>query len=177
MNITIICPLYNGSGYLLKLHNKLLEQAISKEYTVSIKYVLTESKDNTQEILKELKADYKLIQAKEFSHSQTREKMAMSLVNNDIVVFISQDIKIKNNIWLRNLVMPIINEECDATFSRQLSENETIEKYIREKNYPDKSRVVSKSDINKLGLLTFFYSDASSAIRESVYRGDRKSVV
>ena len=30
--------------------------------------------------------------------------------------------------------------------------------------------MVSKKDINKYGLLTFFYSDASSAVKTSVYK-------
>ncbi|MGL5066572.1 MAG: glycosyltransferase [Sarcina sp.] len=170
MNITIICPLYNASGYIKNLNKKILEQKIQDEYKYSIKYVLTESKDQTEDILKDLGATYKKITPQEFSHSQTREKAAMELENNDIIVFISQDIKIKNDKWLKELVMPIINNECEASFSRQLPENETIEKYIREKNYPDISRVVSKDDIEKMGLLTFFYSDASSAVRDEVYR-------
>ncbi|WP_297521083.1 glycosyltransferase [uncultured Clostridium sp.] len=170
MNITIICPLYNASGYIRDLNEKLLDQKVDKEYKIFIKYILTESKDNTENILKELESNYKKITAKEFSHSQTREKAAMELENNNIIVFISQDIKIKDDKWLENLVNPIIEGECEASFSRQLPENETIEKYIREKNYPATSRVVSKADIAKMGLLTFFYSDASSAVRDDVYR-------
>ena len=170
MNITIICPLYNASGYIEDLHKRLLEQEVSTSEHVFIKYVLTQSKDNTEELLKKIKANYKVITPKEFSHSQTREKAAMELIDNDITVFISQDVKIKGKEWLRNLIEPIKNNECEASFSRQLPENETIEKYIREKNYPENSRVVSKDDISKLGLLTFFYSDASSAIRDDVYR-------
>jgi rhamnosyltransferase len=170
VNITIICPLYNASGYIRDLNEKLLDQKVDKEYKIFIKYILTESKDNTENILKELESNYKKITAKEFSHSQTREKAAMELENNNIIVFISQDIKIKDDKWLENLVNPIIEGECEASFSRQLPENETIEKYIREKNYPATSRVVSKADIAKMGLLTFFYSDASSAVRDDVYR-------
>ena len=45
-----------------------------------------------------------------------------------------------------------------------------IEKYTREKNYPATSRIVSKSDIKRLGLNTFFFSDASSAIKTSIYK-------
>ncbi|MGL4656421.1 MAG: glycosyltransferase [Sarcina sp.] len=170
MNITIICPLYNASGYIRSLNEKLLEQKLDGNHKYFIKYVLTESKDDTEDILKELQVNYKVITPKEFSHSQTRENAAMELENNDIIVFISQDIKIKNNYWLENLVNPIIKEECEASFSRQLPENQTIEKYIREKNYPELSRIVSKKDIERLGLLTFFYSDASSAVRDDVYR-------
>ena len=170
MNVTIICPLYNANVYIEKLHENILKQELDKNINLEIKYILTESKDNTEDILKKLKLTYKKISSKEFSHSQTREKAALELKNNDIIVFISQDIKIKNRVWLKNLIEPIILEECEATFSRQISENSTIEKYVREKNYPKTSKVVSNKDIDKLGLLTFFYSDASSAVKNSIYK-------
>ena len=169
MKISIICPLYNAKSYLKTLHEKLLSQEKIKDYEVEIKYVLTECKDNTEDILKDLKANYKKIKKEEFSHSKTREEMAFSS-DGDIIVFISQDVKMKNNQWLKNLVLPIINGEVEASFSRQLPENNTIEKYVREKNYPKESRIVSKDDIDRLGVLTFFYSDASSAIKASVYK-------
>lgn len=169
MKISIICPLYNAKSYLKPLHEKLLSQEKIKDYEVEIKYVLTECKDNTEDILKDLKANYKKIKKEEFSHSKTREEMAFSS-DGDIIVFISQDVKMKNNQWLKNLVLPIINGEAEASFSRQLPENNTIEKYVREKNYPKESRIVSKADIDRLGVLTFFYSDASSAIKASVYK-------
>lgn len=169
MKISIICPLYNAKNYLEPLHEKLLAQERIEGHEVEIKYVLTECKDNTEEILKAINADYKKIKKEEFSHSKTREEMAFS-IDTDIIVFISQDVKMKNEKWLKNLVMPIINEEVEASFSRQLPENNTIEKYVREKNYPDQSRVVSKKDIDRLGVLTFFYSDASSAVKANVYK-------
>lgn len=170
MKVTIICPLYNAEEYIEKLHENILTQKVDEGIDVNIKYVLTESKDKTEEFLKVKEVQYKKITPKEFSHSQTREHAALEIANNDIIVFISQDIKIKNKKWLSNLIMPLINSEADASFSRQLSENETIEKYIREKNYPSDSRIVSKDDIDNLGLITFFYSDASSAVKDSVYR-------
>lgn len=169
MKISIICPLYNAKSYLQALHEKLLSQEKIKDYEVEIRYVLTECKDNTEDILKDLKANYKKIKKEEFSHSKTREEMAFAS-DGDIIVFISQDVKMKNNQWLKNLVLPIINGEAEASFSRQLPENNTIEKYVREKNYPKESRIVSKDDIDRLGVLTFFYSDASSAIKASVYK-------
>lgn len=169
MKISIICPLYNAENYIVELHKKLLEQETIDGVDVEISYVLTKCKDRTEDILKEMNVGYTLIEPKDFSHSKTREMMAYKSTG-DIIVFISQDVMMINNFWLKNLVVPILNGECEASFSRQLCTNNTIEKYIREKNYPSQSRVVSKKDINKYGLLTFFYSDASSAVKTSVYK-------
>lgn len=169
MKVSVICPLYNAKNYIVDLHNNLLRQEKHTNEEVNINYILTKSKDNTEEILKEMNLSYEMIEEWEFSHSKTREEIAYK-VDGDIIVFISQDVVMKNKYWLRNLISPIIDNECEATFSRQLCTNNTIEKYIREKNYPDKSRIVSKKDIDELGLLTFFYSDASSAVKAKIYK-------
>ncbi|MBQ3475401.1 MAG: glycosyltransferase [Bacilli bacterium] len=167
MNIEIICPLYKGEKYIENLH-----KSISKQKNVKIKkisYVLTDTNDNSESILKELKANYTKIKPSEFSHSLTRENAAMKS-KADIIVFITQDIEIRNDNWLEELVTPIIKGECVASYSRQLTKFNNIEKYTREANYPDKSFIKSKKDIKKMGLKTFFFSDACSAIDSRVYK-------
>lgn len=167
MKVDIICPLYEAENYILNLNDSLLKQEnvnINK-----IQYVLTKSKDNSEKILKENKLNYILIDKKDFSHSLTREKEAMKS-KSDIIVFISQDIVIENTDYLYNLVNPIINGEADACYSRQLTKFDNIEKYTRASNYPDKSIIKAKDDIEKLGLKTFFFSDASSAVNAKVFK-------
>jgi rhamnosyltransferase len=166
MNISIICPLYNGEKYIESLHNSLKKQ--EKAHIFSIEYILTESKDNSEELLKRIGAKYKKIKPSEFSHSKTREEAAFK-AQGEIIVFISQDIIINDMLWLYKLTNPIAEGECEASFSRQICDNNTIEKYIREKNYPKDSRIVSKDDIKTLGLRTFFYSDAASAIKKEIF--------
>lgn len=166
MNIDIICPLYNAENDIVDLNEAILKQ---KNVEINkIIYIMTESNDNTEKKLKELNVDYKKIKKEEFSHSLTREKEALSS-NADIIVFITQDVKIKKDNWLYNLTKDINCGAVDACYSRQLCDNNTIEKYTRESNYPDKSRIVSKDDIKELGLKTFFFSDASSAIKKDTF--------
>ena len=166
MNVDIICPLYNAEKYILNLHKSLEMQ---KRVTINkYRYVVTKGTDNTEQILQDLKIDYKLIKPEEFSHALTREKEAMES-NADILVFITQDVIIKDEYWLYNLVKDIEKNECEACYSRQICTNNTIEKYTREKNYPEESFVVTKKDISRLGLRTFFFSDASSAIKKDIF--------
>lgn len=169
MKISIICPIYNGQFYIEKLHKNILNQELNEGQSLQILYVLTRCNDKSEEILKKLNCNYTLIEPKDFSHSTTREMMSKK-AEGEIIVFISQDIKIKNDLWLKNLVSPIIKGECEASFSRQIGEDDNIEKYTRERNYPKESRIVSKKDIEKYQIRTFFYSDASSAVLTKVYR-------
>lgn len=164
--IDIICPLYNAESYIENLNKSLLMQ---KDVKINeIKYILTESSDNTEKILKKNKIKYKKIKKCCFSHSLVREEAGMKS-NSDILVFITQDVVIEDDKWLYNLTKDI-SDDIVASYSRQISKYNNIEKYTREKNYPDKSFVVSKDDIEKLGLKTFFFSDAASSIKTSVFK-------
>lgn len=166
MSVDIICPLYNAEKYLENLNNSLLTQ---KNVDIkNIKYILTESNDNSENILNNLKANYNKISADKFSHSITREKAGFES-DADIIVFITQDIIIENDEWLYYLVKDISRGECEASFSKQISYDNGIEKYTREKNYPEESYLVTKNDVDKLGLRAFFFSDASSAIRRNIF--------
>ena len=49
--IDIICPLYNAEKFIDKLHISFFKQKLVK--INEIKYILTESKDNTEKYLKE----------------------------------------------------------------------------------------------------------------------------
>lgn len=167
MKIDIICPLYQAENYIEKLHESLLKQ--ENVQINRIQYILTKSTDKSEEILKKNSLNYEVIDKKDFSHSLVREKAALKS-KADIICFISQDIVIENNDWLEKLVNPIINGEVEATYSRQLTKFNNIEKYTRECNYPPVSRIKSKSDINELGLKTFFFSDASSAIKADIFK-------
>ena len=166
MTIDIICPLYNAEKYINELHKNLKKQQ-SVDIN-SINYILTKGNDNTENMLKELDCNYEVIEKSEFSHSTVRENMARKC-SADILVFITQDIIIEREDWLANLTKCIENGECVAAYSRQTCSNNTIEKYTRERNYPEKSFIVSKEDIEKKGLQTFFFSDASSAIKRDIF--------
>ncbi|MBR1749155.1 MAG: glycosyltransferase family 2 protein [Bacilli bacterium] len=167
MSVDIICPLYNAEKYIKKLDESLKKQ---KEVRIdNIIYILTESQDTTEEILKKNKITYKKIKKEEFSHSLVRETAAMNS-KADIVCFITQDIVIEDELWLSKLIKNIESGKSAAAFSRQISKYNNIEKYTREKNYPKESRIVSKKDIESMGLRTFFFSDASSAIKTEVFK-------
>ena len=166
MNIDIICPLYNCENIINNLNNSIIKQSI--DASVSIKYILTKSTDDSKETLKKNNIDFVEIEKEDFSHSLTREKAARES-KADIICFISQDIEIANTDWLSELVKPLICGDAEASFSRQISKYKNIEKYTREYNYPHESYIRSKKDISKYGLKTFFFSDVSSAIKKDVF--------
>ena len=167
MSVDIICPLYEAEKYLAGLHASFLKQ---KGVAIrNIRYVLTRSSDKTEDILRSLDdCIYRTIDKKGFSHSLTREEEVFSS-DADIIVFVTQDVRIDEEEWLYQLVKPIAEGECEASFSRQICDDDSLEKYIREKNYPEQSRIVSEDDVPSLGLNAFFFSNASGAVKRDVF--------
>ncbi len=167
MGVEIICPIYNGKDYI-----EALDKSLKRQKNVEIdkiSYILTESTDGSIDILKKIGATYTTVEKKDFSHSLTREQVAMKS-NSEILVFITMDIDIRADDWLEKLVDPIVKGETAAAFSRQLTKYDNIEKYTREKNYPEESYIVDESSLETMGMRAFFFSDASSSIKTEVFK-------
>lgn len=163
---TIICPLYNAEKEIKKLDESLqMQEGVSFD----VCYVLTESDDDTELIMNQKRIGFKKIRKNEFSHSLTREKMAMS-AKGKVLVFLTQDVEIKDKLFVKKLIEPVLSGEVQATYARQVTKYNNIEKYTREYNYPVKSFVVSKEDIEERGLKTFFFSDAAGAIDAKTFK-------
>lgn len=173
MTIDIICPLYNAQSFIENLQ-KSIENQENYNDVKNIRYIITKGKDKTEQMIEQLKTKnekiiYKIIDSKDFSHSLTREKEAFES-NADIIVFITQDVIVKKDNWLKELVKPIEENIVDATYSRQICNiKKSIEYYTRKKNYPGESFIRTKNDIDKLGIKAFFYSDAASAIKRDTF--------
>lgn len=165
MKVEILCPLYNAEKYIENLNKNINKQ---KNVEFKVRYLLTESIDNTKQILDKNNLKYDLIKKEDFSHSLTRENAAKKS-KADVIVFVTQDVEIESEYWLYNLVKDIIDKKVAASYSRQITKFNNLEKYTREKNYPETSKIVSEKDIKELGLKTFFFSDASSAIDKEVF--------
>ncbi|MBR3263914.1 glycosyltransferase [Candidatus Saccharibacteria bacterium] len=164
--ITVVCPLYNAEKEILRLNKSLLAQ---KNVELEIKYILTKSRDKTKKILDKNNICYTEITKEEFSHSLTREKAAMS-ANGEVIVFLTQDVVISDEHFIEKLIRPIINGEVEATYARQVTKYNNIEKYTREHNYPVESFVTSKADLKEKGLKTFFFSDAAGAVDAKTFK-------
>lgn len=163
---TIVCPLYNAEADILRLDKSLRSQ---RNVKLEIKYILTKSTDKTKTILEESKIEFEEIEKKDFSHSLTREKAAFK-AKGDVIVFLTQDVVIKDDEFVYKLVKPIIDGEVQATYARQKTKYDNIEKYTREHNYPLESFIVSKDDLGRLGLKTFFFSDAAGAVNAKTFK-------
>ncbi len=172
ITVDLVCPIYKGYKELSSL---LL--SLKKQQKININKIVTPiTNSNDQEFCDTLNfvkgnksITYFIVEKDEFSHSLTREKAIKDYCSSSIVVMMSQDIKLINDDAIFNLVEDIYNKKTVYNYGKQVCTNKSIEKYIREKNYPNNSYIVSKENVDDMQIMAFFASDAFSAYDREVF--------
>lgn len=102
-----------------------------------------------------------------FNHGATRQSALHHLSDCDIVVFLTQDALVADSEALTRLVSEFEDPKVGAAFGRQLPHLDAtpIAAHARLFNYPAYSRVVSQTDIPRLGIKTAFLSNSFAAYR------------
>ena len=110
------------------------------------------------------------IRKEEFDHGGTRHWMA-ERSSADIMVYMTQDALPADEKLIGNLIKPFENVKVKAAYARQLARGdcELLEKYTRNFNYPDRSRIKTKEDLPEMGIKTFFCSNVCAAYDRKTY--------
>lgn len=167
-SVSVIIPTFNAGREIIELIESIKTQTISVE---KILVIDSGSTDGTVEILKKI-SGIELIEIlnEEFDHGKTRD-MALRMCESDIIVFMTQDVVLHDNV-IEALIKPlVIYDEVVASTGRQLPKEDatSFEREIRLFNYPPVSRIWSKDDIERLGIKAFFFSDVCAAYKKEVY--------
>lgn len=107
----------------------------------------------------------------QFDHGATRMAAAKKS-DADVFVCMTQDALPANADLIRNLTAAFAGQtNVAAAYARQLPEEDCniIERYTRQFNYPETSKVKGKEDIPALGIKTFFCSNVCAAYRRDVF--------
>ena len=169
MLLSVIIPTLNAANELPKLLEMLNKQTVRADEIIVVD---SASEDDTVNICKS-NGSVKLIEIerKDFDHGKTRD-MALRESKGDIVIFLTHDALPANELFLDNLIKPIINDNTIAlSAGRQLPKPDAtyMERLVREFNYPEHSRVRSKDDLAELGIKTFYCSDVCCAYNKAIY--------
>ena len=169
MDISVIIPTLNAEHEIETLLIALDRQSIQPN---EILVVDSASDDKTIELVQKHKGVRLLqIDRQDFNHGTTRDK-ALRESSGDFVCFLTQDAVPVSDDYLKRLVAPMVDDSDIALVSgRQLPKADArrFEQLVRGFNYPDSPSVSSKCDLEKLGIKTFFASDACSAYRRIAY--------
>ena len=112
------------------------------------------------------------LEQKDFDHGGTRRRAA-ELSDTDIMIFMTQDALPADRKLIGNLVRAVSeNPDAGAAYARQLPNAECsfVERYTRAFNYPDRSVVKTKKDMDQYGIKTFFCSNVCAAYKKDIYQ-------
>lgn len=198
MDIDVIIPVYRPGEDLVALLNRLyaqtveihkiilvetvdkgeetsLDEAENRESAISAEEAESRESETVEgSLLLHLQKKYKKIELysvkkEDFDHGMTR-RMAVEKSDADIFVMMTQDALPADRRLIENITAPL-KEDVAVSYARQLPRKNcrVIERFTRQFNYPDGSRLKGKEDLETLGIKTYFCSDVCAAYRREIY--------
>ncbi|MGC8729465.1 MAG: glycosyltransferase family 2 protein [Elusimicrobiales bacterium] len=169
MNFDVIILTYNSEKKIKNLLDSLSSQVLKPK---NILIIDSSSEDKTVEIAKEYGCIVYFINKNDFDHGGTRT-YAVGLSKADFLVYLTDDVVLKDKFSLKNLFSFFEDEKVGAVFGRQIPyENTNIfGKHLRYFNYPEKDYIRTYFDKKKYGIKTCFLSDSFCVYRKSAIKG------
>ncbi|HWT74790.1 MAG TPA: glycosyltransferase family 2 protein [Mobilitalea sp.] len=169
--VDVIIPVYHSDDKLNQLLTMLYQQTVKPNQVILLQTV--EYTGQVQPVPEIYGSNISVIpiEKKSFDHGGTR-KYGASLSDADILMFMTQDAVPEDEFLIEKLLEPYEDPMVAATYARQLpdAKADLAERYTRYFNYPKNSRVKDKSDLEELGIKTYFCSNVCATYRNSVYR-------
>lgn len=165
--VSVIIPAYNAGPELEELLGRLFAQSLPPLEVIVID---SSSQDGTAERARRSGARVFEIPQSEFDHGGTRNRAA-GFAAGEVLVFLTQDAMPADDRLLEKLVQPLRDPWVACAYGRQLPREDAtvLEKLSRDFNYPAVSSVKDKSDLERLGIKTFFCSNVCSAVRRETF--------
>ena len=165
-SVSVVIPTCNAGECFTKLLDSLQKQTISPSEIIVID---SGSRDETVKLARNQNCKVITIKRSGFDHGTTRN-LAVSNIQSEFVVFLTQDAKPCDRVAIEKLIKPIEeDDQVAAAYGRQLPapDSSVFAQHLRLFNYPDKSQVRQLSDCDKLGIKTVFLSNSFAAYRRS----------
>lgn len=166
--ISVIIPTLNAGARFGELLTLLRNQTLEP---IEIIVIDSASDDGTAELAAAQGAIVRSVARAEFDHGGTRN-IAAGEATGEVLVFMTQDAMPANEYMLEQLAKPLMNnKKVSSSYARQIPypDASPIEQIAREHNYPAESFVKSRSDLDRLGIKTFFCSNVCAAIKRDVF--------
>lgn len=170
--IDVIIPLYKPDKTLFKLLDSLNHQTRPVQKII----LMNTGKVYFEELIQGMDFSDKYpnveiyhLEKNEFNHGGTRHEGVLRS-DGDIFLMMTQD-AIPADEYLVEKLTANLRGNVAVAYGRQLpAEDSTLEERIsRLFNYPDKSRIKTKADLETLGIKTFFCSNVCAAYRREIY--------
>lgn len=172
--VDVIIPVYKPDRGFLTMVGKLQAQTVpvnriilmntEQKYLDRLFYGTTLERENHNNIM------VKHLSKREFDHGRTRNQ-GVKLSDADVFVMMTQDAMPADEFLLERLLEALRGEKVAVSYARQLPgrDSSEAERYTRQFNYPEQSRVKTKADLSELGIKTFFCSNVCAAYRRDIF--------
>jgi len=177
MKVDVVIPVYAPEKEFFEIVRRLCRQSMLPHRLVIMNTEL-EAGDSSrlkEKILKtegaeKLEVIVKGIAKKDFDHGGTRSA-ALEYCDSELVLYMTQDAVPKDVKLVERLVESFNDEEVALAYARQYPKEHAkeTEKLSRTFNYPEYSFIKTSADIERLGIKTYFCSDACAMYRRSVF--------
>lgn len=171
--VDVIIPVYKPDRGFLTMIEKLQAQTVpvsriilmntEQKYLDRLLYGTTLEREHHNITVKHLSK-------REFDHGRTRNQ-GVKLSDADVFVMMTQDAIPADDFLIERLLTGLRGEKTAVAYARQLpgKGSSEAERYTRQFNYPEQSRVKTKEDLPELGIKTFFCSNVCAAYRRDVF--------
>ena len=173
MTIDVIIPTYKPDERLITIIKRLRDQSIPPQRIVLInteqKYLANllrgRSYDSVGKYIEVIN-----VSAREFDHGATRNTGAAGS-SADYLLFMTQDALPANDMLIENMVKAFEQTGVAAVYARQLANDDASlgERFSRQFNYPSTSYVKTEEDKERLGIKTYFCSNACAMYHREVF--------
>ena len=169
----IIIPVYKPDGKFLTLIEKLGKQSVlpnriiimntEQKYYDRLIYGTSFQKEHRDMVVKHLSR-------REFDHVRTRNR-GVQYSDTDFFIMMTQDAVPADEYLVERLLEQLGKENVAVAYARQLADGDSseIEKYTRNFNYPEQSKIKTKADLETLGIKTFFCSNVCAAYNRKIF--------
>ena len=175
MKVDVIIPVYGPGNRLLELFDRLGRQTVPVDRLIIMnteKYLW----DKWTETLEPGRLPENLsvyhVTKEEFDHGATRDA-GIGHSDADVCVCMTHDALPADTNLIKALTDALFSgDDIAVAYARQLPATDCniIECHTRDFNYPDKSRVKRLSDLDTLGIKTYFCSNVCAAYKREIYR-------
>lgn len=110
------------------------------------------------------------LSAREFDHGRTRNE-GVKRSDAEIFVCMTQDAVPEDDRLIEALLNGLEQEQTAVAYGRQLPAEDChiLERFTREFNYPEQACVKGAEDLERLGIKTYFCSNACAAYKKDVF--------
>ena len=165
--VDVIIPVYKPESVFLTLLEKLQMQTVPVNRIIIMN---TEQKyfDELMQGTSLVPDDHTMIvehlSKREFDHGRTRNQ-GVRHSEADVFLMMTQDAIPADTYLVERLLSQLDGEKVAVAYARQLPGRDSgeVERYVRQFNYPEQTRVKTKEDLPELGIKTFFCSNVCAA--------------